>query len=68
MTDTTKRIVYIDPDEGCVVVICPAPNCDLTIEQLQAKDVPVGVTTSWIVNKSDVPTDRTFRDAWTFTP
>ena len=65
-----QRIVYTD-DDGSVVVIIPAPHETgdniLTIEEIQAKDVPSGKA-STIVDKSDVPTDRTFRNAWTFTP
>ena len=66
MANSDKRIIYIQ-DNGIVAVMCPSDNCGLTIEEIQAKDVPSGKT-SYIVNKSEVPTDRTFRDAWTYTP
>lgn len=65
MTDTTKRIVYTD-SEG-LHIVCPSPECPLTIEEVQAKDVPDGET-SYIIDESDVPRDRTFRSAWTYTP
>jgi len=66
MADTNKRIIYTDSNGVNIVV--PAPNNpDLTIEQLQSQVVPDGVT-SYIVDKSDVPTDRSFRNAWTYTP
>jgi hypothetical protein len=66
MTDTNKRIIYTDSNGVNIVV--PAPNNpDLTIEQLQSQVVPDGVT-SYIIDKSDVPTDRSFRNAWTYTP
>tara|TARA_A100000172_G_C2982989_1_gene90084 strand:- start:106 stop:306 length:201 start_codon:yes stop_codon:yes gene_type:complete len=65
MANSDYRIIYTN-DLGIVSVICPADNCDLTVEQIQAKDVPSGKT-SYIVKKSDVPTDRSFRDAWTYT-
>ncbi len=66
MADTDKRIIYTDSNGVNIVV--PAPNNpDLTIEQLQAQVVPSGVT-SYIVDKSVIPTDRSFRDAWTYTP
>lgn len=65
MTDITKRIVYTD-SEG-LHILFPSLECPLTIEEVQAKDVPDGET-SYIINESDVPTDRTFRDAWTYTP
>ena len=66
MANSDKRIIYTQ-DDGTVAVIVPADNCDLTIEQIQAKDVPAGKA-SYIVEKSEVPTDRSFRDAWTYTP
>ena len=48
------------------VIIIPTDNCGLTVEEIQAKDVPSGKT-SYIVDKSDIPTDRSFRNAWTYT-
>ena len=66
MANSDKRIIYIQ-DDGTVAVMIPADNCDLTIEQIQAKDVPSGKV-SYIIDKSEVPTDRSFRNAWTYTP
>ena len=66
MPNSDKRIIYTQ-DNGVVAVIIPADNCDLTVEQIQAKDVPPGKL-SYIVDKSEVPTDRSFRNAWTYTP
>ena len=66
MANSDKRIIYSNAD-GSIAIITPADNCDLTVEQIQAKDVPSGKT-SYIVNKSEVPTDRSFRNAWTYTP
>ncbi len=66
MANSDKRIIYIQ-DDGTVAVMIPADNCDLTIEQIQAKDVPAGKV-SYIIDKSEVPTDRSFRNAWTYTP
>ena len=57
-----KRIIY-PTDDGGVAVIVPAPNCGLTIEQIAAKDVPTGKDYQ-IVDVADVPSDRTFRNAW----
>lgn len=59
-----KRIIY-PTDDGGVAVIIPAPNSGLTIEQIAAKDVPAGKEYQ-IVNTSDIPSDRTFRDAWEY--
>jgi len=65
MANSDKRIIYMQ-DNGVAAIICPADNCGLTVEQIQAKDVPSGKT-SYIVDKSVVPTDRSFRNAWTYT-
>jgi len=61
----TKRIIYPTP-EGGVAIIVPAPECELTIEQIAAKDVPAGVQYK-IIDTTDMPTDRLFRDAWEYT-
>ena len=57
-----KRIIYQN-DTGGVAVLIPA-DCGLTIEQIAAKDVPTGKTYK-IVDVSDVPTDRQWRNEWT---
>jgi hypothetical protein len=59
-----KRIIY-PTDDGGVAVIVPAPNCGLTIEQIAEKDVPTGKEYQ-IVDVADVPSDRTFRNAWEY--
>jgi hypothetical protein len=59
------RIIYQTP-EGGVAVIAPSPNWSGTIEELAAKDVPSGKPFK-IVNASEVPSDRTFRNAWEYT-
>ena len=59
-----QRIIY-PTDEGGVAVIVPAPECGLTIEQIAAKDVPAGKPYK-IVDVSDIPSYRTFRDAWEY--
>jgi hypothetical protein len=56
-----KRIIY-PTDDGGVAIIVPA-DCGLTIEQIAAKDVPAGKSYK-IVDVADIPTDRTFRNAW----
>jgi hypothetical protein len=58
-----KRIVYKN-DDGTIAIIVPA-DCGLTIEEIAAKDVPAGKEYH-IVNVSDIPSDRTFRNAWTW--
>lgn len=59
-----QRIIY-PTDEGGVAVIIPAPDCGLTIEQIAAKDVPAGKPYK-IIDVSEVPSDRTFRNAWEY--
>jgi len=58
-----KRIVYTN-DDGTISIIVPA-DCGLTIEEIAAKDVPSGKEYH-IVDKSEIPSDRTFRNAWTW--
>jgi len=59
-----QRIIY-STDDGGVAIIVPAAECGLTIEQIAAKDVPTGKSFQ-IVDVSDIPTDRTFRNAWEY--
>ena len=59
-----QRIIYPN-DEGGVAIIVPAVECGLTIEEIAAKDVPAGKPYK-IVDVTDIPTDRTFRDAWEY--
>ena len=66
MANSDKRIVYVQ-DNGILAVLIPADNCDLTVEQIRDKDVP-SCKTSYIIDKSEMPTDKTFRNAWTYTP
>lgn len=60
-----KRIIY-PTDDGGVAVLIPAPNSGLSIEEVARKDVPLGKPFK-IVNASDIPDDRTFRNAWEYT-
>ena len=57
------KIIYKTQDDG-IAVITPAPNCSLTDAQTAAKDVPTGSAYK-IVADDYVPSDRTFRNAWT---
>ena len=59
-----SRIIY-PTDDGGVAVVVPAPECGLTIEEIAAKDVPAGKPFQ-IVDVSEVPSDRTFRGAWSW--
>jgi hypothetical protein len=56
---TDYRIIYPNDDDGISVVV-PAPG----IEQTEAlKAVPTGKP-YLVLDVSDIPTDRTFRNAW----
>lgn len=59
-----KRIIY-PTDDGGVAIVIPTPEAleTMTIEEIAAKDVPVGKEFK-IVSVNDIPSDRTFRDAW----
>ena len=59
-----QRIIY-PTDDGGVAIIVPAPDCGLSIEEIAAKDVPAGKSFK-IIDTADVPTDRTFRNAWEY--
>lgn len=56
---TDYRIIYPN-DDGGVAIVAPAPGVDQTLV-LQA--VPTGKP-YLVVDVNDIPTDRTFRDAW----
>lgn len=59
-----SRIVY-KTGEGGVAVVTPTPEClqSHTIQEIAEKDVPAGKPYK-IVSVDDIPSDRTFRDAW----
>jgi hypothetical protein len=57
------RIIY-PTDDGGVAILVPA-ECGLTIEQIAAKDVPAGKPYK-IVDVADIPTERLFRNAWSW--
>jgi hypothetical protein len=61
-----QRIIYPN-DEGGVSILIPTPEYleEHTIEELAAKDVPAGKPFK-IVATEDIPSDRTFRDAWEY--
>ena len=57
-----KRIIYNNPD-GSVAVVIPAPEYTGTMTELAASVVPVGIDYA-IVEHTDIPADRTFRNEW----
>ena len=59
-----KRIIFPN-DNGGVSILIHSPNWTGTMEELAAKDVPAGKPYK-IVDVTDIPTDRTFRNAWEY--
>jgi hypothetical protein len=60
-----KRIIYKKDDGGVAVIIPTAEFLETnTIEDL-IKTLPKNVKFK-IVNTTDIPSDRTFRDAWEY--
>ena len=60
----SQRIVY-QKEDGGIAVITIASNCELTLEEICAKDVPTGVKYK-IIDSSELPADREFRNAWDY--
>jgi hypothetical protein len=56
-----KKIAYQDVD-GNLNIITPV-LVDILIEDVARRDVPEGIPYK-ILEDSDLPTDRTFRNAW----
>jgi hypothetical protein len=56
-----QRICYTRPDGGLSIII---PSGELSIEELIQKDVPVDATNIQVLEDTEVPSDRTFRNAW----
>ena len=61
MTYPNKRIIYLD-DNNMVVILVPTD--EMSVENIAKKDVPTGKKYK-IVDKSEIPTDKSFRNAWT---
>jgi len=62
------RIVYTNTENSiCVLTPTAEALSFATIEQIAEKDVPHDLP-YWIRPVSDIPTDRTYRDAWEVDP
>ena len=59
------KIIY-RKESGGVAILHPTDEAlsSMTIDEIAKKDVPTGLSYK-IVDDSEIPTDRTFRDAWT---
>ena len=59
------KIIYTNEDGGVSIVIPTDEALSImTIDEIAKKDVPTGLPYK-IVEDSEIPEDRTFRDAWT---
>ena len=58
------KIIYKNEDGG-ISIITPTPEAleHMTINEIALKDVPTGLAFA-IVNGSEIPTDRAYREAW----
>ena len=59
-----KRIIYPNNNSE-VAILIPSKNWNGTLEELAIKDVPAGKPYK-IVDVSEIPSDRTFRNAWEY--
>ena len=59
-----SRIIYQN-DQGGVSIVVPSPNWKGTMQELASKDIPAGKPYK-IVDVSEIPSDRTFRNAWEY--
>jgi hypothetical protein len=61
-----KRIIYKTTDGGVAIIVPTQEYLEThTIEELALKDVPAN-TPYKIVDVSEIPNDRTFRNAWEY--
>jgi hypothetical protein len=58
----SKLIIY-QSETGNAILVIPAPNCGISIEEIARKDVPEGLPYH-IVDAAQIPSDRTFYNAW----
>ena len=59
-----NRIIYKNKDNSVAILIPAQEILDAVgLKAIAEKDVPHNLP-YWLVNTSDIPTDRTFRSAW----
>lgn len=63
------QVIIHQSDEGGVVLVVPTPDAleRYGIQAIALKDVPSGKPFK-IIDAADVPSDRTFRNAWEVDP
>lgn len=60
-----SQVIIYPNTNGGVAVVTPVLSEGETVQDIAAKVVPTGVS-SQIINKSEIPTDRTLRAAWEY--
>ena len=61
-----KKIIFNNNDAGISVLTATEEILSkMTIEQIAKKDVPAGVKYK-IIDESELPADRTYRDFWQY--
>jgi hypothetical protein len=58
------KIIFTNAEGGLSII---HPTDELPVEDVARKDVPQGVPYKFI-SEADIPTDRTFRNAWEAEP
>tara|TARA_R100000734_G_C3297647_1_gene88663 strand:+ start:490 stop:720 length:231 start_codon:yes stop_codon:yes gene_type:complete len=64
MANSDKRIIFVKEGATTITVGIPMDKTSLTVEEIAKKCVPTGKKYK-IVDVADIPTDRSFRNAWT---
>lgn len=61
------KVVY--EKDSVMYILVPSPEAlkHYPLSMIAQKDVPEGVP-FWIIADEEIPTDRTFRDAWVYNP
>lgn len=58
-----SQLIIFQSEAGNAILVIPALNCGISIEEIARKDVPAGLPYH-IVDAAQIPTDRTFYEAW----
>ena len=59
------KVVIYAGENGVAAILAPVPDCGLTLEEIIEKDIPKD-TPYEIIDRGELPDDRTFRNAWEF--
>ena len=62
MANSDVRFIY-ESDKGGIVIVTPSDKTDLTLDEIKTQCCPSGKTVVTI-NKSEMPSNRNFRNAW----